>query len=168
MANASPKYVPSWMAQSKVLLFAAAGLPLGVPIEDMLRLVPEEDVLPMPLAHPALAGVMPSLEGVSPVFDLALLTPEASRRAPARKSEALVALFPHSEGSVGIRLERLAGLVPDVDPMSDALQAGLLSALPSGLRSFITSAATAKGQLFFFFSKDAFLAWVAAGGVEGP
>ncbi len=148
-------------AASRVLVFAAAGLPLGVPLEDLLRVVEVEEILPLPLAHPALCGVVPTLEGVSPVYDLARVagTPPAAPGTPFK-----VALFPHPRGSLGLRLDQLGGMADGVEAVGGALQKGLVSALPAALRTLVTGAATHQGRLFYFLSRDAFAAWVAAGG----
>jgi len=149
---------------SRVLLFAAGNLPLGVPLEDMLRVIPEEEVLPMPLAHAALHGVMPTTEGISPVYDLGVLFHGPMARALAmtsRTGDPLVALFPHAAGSVGVRVDRLQGLAPNVTPLTASMQKNLQLALPAAAQALCTGAATSRGQLFFFFSKDAFLAWLA-------
>jgi chemotaxis signal transduction protein len=146
---------------NKTLMFAAAGLPLGVPLEDMLRVVEAQDLLPLPLQHPALCGVMPSLEGVSPVYDLSLMGAGTGHVA---SGPGMVALFPHPHGSVGIRVEKLAGLADEVETVSGSLQKGLLQALPAAVQPLVTGAATHHGHLFYFFSKDAFLNWVVEEG----
>ncbi|MBI5494900.1 MAG: chemotaxis protein CheW [Deltaproteobacteria bacterium] len=154
---------PPAAGQGRTLMFAAAGLPLGVPLEDLLRVTETVEMLPMPMASTALAGVVESLEGVTPIYDLATLS-APSRGPPPRASTAagLVALFPHAHGSVGIRVDRLAGLSDAPEALGPDLQKNLVAALPAALQPFITGAATSRGQLFFFFSRDAFLSWVGA------
>lgn len=144
---------------NKTLMFAAAGLPLGVPLEDMLRVVEVEDLLPLPLPHAALCGVMPTLEGVSPVYDLSLMGGGTGHRASSAPA-GMVALFPHPHGSLGIRVEKLAGLADQVEAVTGALQKSLVAALPVAVQPLVTGAATHRGHLFYFFSKDAFLNWV--------
>jgi hypothetical protein len=148
--------------QTRVLLFSASGLPLGVALEEMAGVVEERGVLPLPMAHPALWGVLPNRDGASPVLDLGALMPGQARPPMLPNTERLVVLFPHQGGSVGVRVERLGGLAPGVTPLAEGLQKKLVAALPAGVQGWVTGAATAGGQLFFFFSRDAFLAWVNA------
>jgi chemotaxis signal transduction protein len=149
-------------ASQKVLLFAAAGLPLGVSLEEMLRVVDAEALTPLPHPHPALRGVLDTREGVCPVYDLAALGGSLEAAVTTGKG-GLVALFPHPAGSVGLAVDRLAGLADQVDALPQGMQRKLIRALPSTLQQLITGAATSQGQLFFFFSRDAFLSWVATG-----
>lgn len=152
-------------ASSRVLLFTAAGVPLGVHLEDLLRVVPESEVLPLPLAHPALVGVMEVLEGLCPVYDLAALAGVApGERAPG---EPMVALLGLPGGCVALRLDRLGGMAADVEPLAPDEEAAELERVPAALRPLVHGVARAGRDCFCFFSTDAFLDEVsrpAAGG----
>lgn len=153
-------------ATHRVLMFSAAGLPLGVPLEEMLRVQETDGMVPLPHPHPALRGVVDTREGVCPVYDLGALGGAAPSSLPDGKG-GLVAMFPHPAGSVGLAVERLAGLADNVTALPETMQKRLLKALPPAIQPLVTGAATRDGQLFFFFSRDAFLGWVASAKTAG-
>jgi hypothetical protein len=134
-----------------VLLFQAAGLRFGVSLADVSRLIVEEELLPVPFSHPAMAGLMDAdADGPVPVFDLSgLVDPTAiARHVPG----ATVALFPTGKGPVGLRLDKLHGTAATYEPITTVPPA------PAALLRTMGGAASAQGEPFSFFSPEAFLA----------
>lgn len=154
--------VPPPSSTGRMLLMQAAGLPLGVALEDLLRVSPEADVLPLPYPHPCLWGVMPTLEGACSILDIWPLAHGPDVPKPTLSGDRQVALFPHASGAVGLRLDHLAGLAPQVTPLPPEQQKAQLAALPAPVQPWLSGAARAGDHAFFFFSRDAFLAWVVA------
>jgi hypothetical protein len=164
-----------------VLLFEAAGIRLGVSLGDMLRLLPDGPLVPVPFAHPALAGLLVQSGGhddVVPVFELdrlaeptsgQLLDPRVrptlaspSPTSPAAAAAA-IAVIPTARGPVGLRLERLASTAAGYAPVEpDATDA---QEVPAALAPCIAGQArAADDKTFGLFSAEAF---VAALGLAG-
>ena len=147
------------MSDAQVLLFRAGGLRLGVFLAELRMLLTETELLPIPFAHQAMAGLMMSPEhGPLPVFDLSGLVDNA--RPAGHRSGATVALFPTARGPVGLRLDALLGTIARYEAIEPGA-AGEIHALAPALRATVTSVATHDGMRFFFFSPDAFLAGLA-------
>jgi len=146
------------MPGGQVLLFRAGGQRLGVFLAEVGRLLVEEELTPVPFAHPAMAGVLDTAEdGPVPVFDLfGLVEDEGAPRRHARG--ATVALFPTQKGPVGLRLEALLATISDYTALSGNEAQQLLDDVPAAMRPTLTQTArTADGATFAFFSPDAFL-----------
>lgn len=158
-----PRRMTSTIA-SRVLLFTAAGRTLGVPIEDLQRVVPQGPLLPLPLAHPALVGVIRTMDGLCPVYDLGLWVcgDRSVGELDDVHSERMVALFSHPDGAVGIRLEQLGGMAINVTASPPDEETQELMNLEPALRALVQGIGVAGGRRFFFFSTDAFLAAVTA------
>jgi chemotaxis signal transduction protein len=96
--------------QPQVLLFDVGGLRMGVLLAEVSRLLIEGELLAIPEAHAALAGVLDdAAEDLTlPVFDLqAFLWPE--RGNAAEHATSTVAAFATGLGQAGIRLSRQLG-----------------------------------------------------------
>lgn len=142
---------------AQVLLFRAGGVRFGVFIAEVGRLVVETAVVPVPFAHPALAGLLDDEEEEAvPVFDLFGLIPE--HRPPQEVRGARVALFSSEKGPVGLRMEAMEGGGLDYTFVSDPKETeAQLATVPPPLRAPITAVARDGRGPFFFFSPDAFL-----------
>jgi len=142
-----------------VLRFRAAGLLWGVFLAEVGRVVVEDGLLAVPFSHPAMAGLLVAgADGPVPVFDLRGLVDDAAPALPLSRART-VALFPTARGPVGLRLEELLGTVDKytgLDAQSiGALHKDVASAL---LRTMTGAARGIDGDMFSFFSPDAFLA----------
>jgi hypothetical protein len=147
--------------ETRVLCFQAAGHGWAVPLADMLRVVPEVELLAMPLPPAGLAGVMPDQEGVVAVYDLDALA-RGGRASTCPTGDALVGLFPHPGGAVGVRLERLHGLAGDLLPLGDSAERTIMDRLDAGLRPVVAGVAGREGHPpCLLFSRDGFMTTLA-------
>jgi chemotaxis signal transduction protein len=140
-----------------VLLFRAGGLRYGVGLADVQRLVVEDALVPVPFAHPAMAGLIDAGDdGPVPVFDLKGLV-DPSEVAGHTKG-ATVALFATQKGPVGLRLDELLGTTSTYAPQPQPPSATMDSDVPAALQRTIVGEARAETGSFSFFSPEAFLA----------
>ena len=145
------------MSQGQILLFRAGGLRLGVFLAEVGRLLVEDTVVPVPFAHPAMAGLLVAdADGPVPVFDLRGLTGTVLGQSADR--QRTVALFPTAKGPVGLRLEELMGTIASYEALDDDATALLHKEVAPALLRTITAAARTPDGAFSFFSPDAFLA----------
>lgn len=147
--------------RGQVLLFRAVGIRLGVFLAEVGRLLVEDTLLPVPFAHPAMAGLLVAGEdGPVPVFDLrGLVDPAAVPAAvPVASPRATVALFPTARGPVGLRLDELLGAAAVYEALNPEEMTSLHADVPAAILATITGAARNEDFRFSFFSPDAFLA----------
>ncbi len=146
-----------------VLVFSAAGERLAVSVADVLRIVVEGDVIPVPFGHRALAGVMRTAddETIVPVFDLRGLAEDAPP-PPRHVVGATVAIVPTARGPIGLRLDRLLGTAARYVRADAEVPVGLVGVVDgAGRADTVATASVDVGALpFFFFSTDAFIAAV--------
>lgn len=139
----------------QVLLFDAGGLPLGVFVAEVTRLFLEEELTPVPFAHPAMAGLIDGGSlGALPVFDLAGLFSETP--PPRAVPGATVAVFTTERGPIGLRMERRTTTASYryLDPVTEAVRT---DALPELARRVLMGASDSDAGPFFFFSPEAFI-----------
>lgn len=140
----------------QVLLFEAGGLPLGVFVAEVTRLFFEEELTPVPFAHPAMAGLLDAGElGALPVFDLAGLFSEAP--PPRSVPGATVAVFTTERGPIGLRMTRRTTTHTyryNLDPVTESVRK---DALPEPARRVVMGVGESDGGPFFFFSPEAFV-----------
>lgn len=140
----------------QMLLFEAGGLPLGIFVAEVTRLLLEEQLAPVPFAHPAMAGLIDGGSlGALPVFDLFGLF---SEERPARAVPgATVAVFTTERGPVGLRMERRT-TTPTYRYLDDpAKEAERLDALPAIARRVLMGVGESEDGCFYFFSPEAFV-----------
>lgn len=141
----------------QMLLFEAGGLPLGIFVAEVTRLLLEEQELtPVPFAHPAMAGLIDGgALGALPVFDLAGLF---SGQAPLRSLPgATIAVFTTERGPVGLRMERRT-TTPSYRYLDDpAAEAERLDKLPEIARRVLMGVGESEAGPFYFFSPEAFV-----------
>jgi hypothetical protein len=141
------------------LLFEAGGFPLGVFVAEVTKLLleGEDALLPVPFAHPAMAGLLDSeAVGALPVFDLVgILDPHV--RPPVSAPGATVAVFSTERGPVGLRSAR-RGTAQEYRYLDDFQEeAERLDELPMPLRSLVMGVGELSDGLFYFFSPEAFV-----------
>jgi chemotaxis signal transduction protein len=149
-----------------VLVFVAGGARLGVPLADVTRLTLEVDIVPVPFAHTAMAGLMRGDDGaVVPIFDLHGLDAAAGSRPRTRAAGATIAVLATARGPVGLRLDQLLGTASAYE--AAVVDEQTLQALSSGVRRTLggagrpRAASHAVGDApFFFFSAEGFIAAV--------
>lgn len=143
-------------AAQQVLLFEAGGLPLGVFVAEVTRLLLEEELTPVPFAHPAMAGLIDGGGlGALPVFDLAGLFSTAP--PPRAVPGSTVAVFTTERGPIGLRMERRTTTHMyryNLDPVTEAVRT---DALPEPARRVIMGVGESDAGPFFFFSPEAFV-----------
>lgn len=158
-------------AGSKLFLFTAAGFDFAVPIVDVDRLFEELDISPVPLCHPALAGVALDDDGpeprLIPIFDLRGFLPRAEDDAeeedlpeaiPVHVKGATVAVFQTETGPIGMRMDRLLGTSAVAQPIDDAsVVEERVAALGAELLTTVTAVARIEDRIFYTFSPEAFL-----------
>jgi len=147
------------ISAQQVLLFETCGYRLGVFVAEVTRLIlePDEALLPLPFAHPGMAGLLDSGEvGALPVFDLqGILTPSA--RPPVSKPGATIAVFTTERGPVGLRTDR-RGTAQEYRYLDDFQEeASRLDELPAALRGLVMGIGELPDGLFYFFSPEAFV-----------
>ena len=144
------------MIQGQILVFRAGGMRLGVFLAEVTRLIVEDTIVPVPFAHPAMAGLLVAGDdGPVPVFDLFGLIGET---APPTTRQRTVALFPTQRGPVGLRIEELLGTAASYSALDADATAALHKDVEPALLSTVTGAAQSADGSFSFFSPDAFLA----------
>lgn len=145
-----------------VLVFMAAGCRLAVSVGDVLRLIVETPVSPVPFGHRALAGVMPAGDDsgdVVPVFDLRGLVADAPP-PPRHVPGATVAVIPTAIGPIGLRLDRLLGTAARYDAAFDDIPLHLATVIDGAGRAGGGASVDVADHTFCFFSTDAFVAAV--------
>lgn len=143
--------------KAPLLLFSAGGFSFGVFVVEITRLLLEEQLAPVPFAHPAMAGLALMEDGRSlvPVFDVAGLVDPL--RPPKRRAGATIAMFPTDRGPVGLRLDAVAGTIEDYEPVSAEGAALFLSVLPDEVRRIVGGVALRDGSPLYFFSPEGLL-----------
>jgi chemotaxis signal transduction protein len=153
-----------------VLVFLAAGERLAVAVGDVLRLVVEGPITPIPFGHRALAGVMrvDDSDAVLPVFDLRGLR-EAEPAPPPHVDGATIAIIPTSIGPIGFRLDRLLGSAASYIAVDEATPAPVVGVVDGAGRADVVGASLEVGPApFFFLSIDAFIHAVGLSRRERP
>lgn len=152
----------------QVLLFSAGGLPLGVFLVEVTRLLEEQPLTAVPFAHPALIGLLDADDmGPVPVFDLErLVRPEA----PVHRSVAgaVVALFSTERGPIGLRMDAMRGTTTRYRYLEDAAERASVDALPEVARRSLTGFAESDQGSFHLFSPDAFVVALDLGQAGRP
>jgi len=149
-----------------VLVFLAGSHRLCVAVGDVLKLVVEGPVTPIPFGHTALAGVIDAGDGaITPVFDLRGLTADA---VPTHVEGAMVAVIPTSIGPIGLRLDRLLGTAARYTASAATSEqpapAGVSRVVDGVGKADGTASASIGDDVFWFFSTDAFIAAVGLAG----
>jgi chemotaxis signal transduction protein len=145
-----------------VLVFMAAGCRLAVSVGDVLRLIVEIPVSPVPFGHRALVGVMPAGDDsgdVVPVFDLrglAVDAPPPPRHVPG----ATIAVIPTAIGPIGLRLDRLLGTSARYDAVFDEIPPHIARVIDGAGRADVGARVDGADHTVFFFSTEAFVAAV--------
>jgi chemotaxis signal transduction protein len=142
-----------------VLIFLAAGERLAVAVGDVLRLVVEGPITPIPFGHRALAGVMrvDDSDVVLPVFDLRGLT-DGEQTPPAHVDGATVAIIPTAIGPIGVRLDRLLGSAVSYVAVDERIPATIARVVDRAGRVLQVDASLEIGEApFFFLSTDALI-----------
>lgn len=142
-----------------VLVFCAAGQRLAVAVGDVLRLVVEAPITPIPFGHRALAGVMrvDDSDDVLPVFDLRGLH-EVEPAPPAHVDGATVLIIPTSIGPIGVRLDRLLGTAVRYVAVDEPTPTALAGVVDAAGQAEAVGASLGVGEApFFFFSTGAFI-----------
>jgi hypothetical protein len=146
-----------------VLVFLAAGSRLAVAVGDVLRLMVEGPIAPIPFGHRALAGVMRAGDdddAVVPVFDLRGLDDDAPA-PPRHVPGATVAIIPTAIGPIGLRLDRLLGSALRYVAVDEAIPGHIARVIDRAGRADALGASLDIGEApFFFFSTEAFVAAV--------
>lgn len=141
----------------QILLFEAGGLPLGIFVAEVTRLLLEEaELTAVPFAHPAMAGLIDGgALGALPVFDLSgLLT---ATPPPRSVQGATVAVFTTERGPVGLRMDKRT-TTPSYRYVDDPeVEAERLDALPEVARQILTGVGDTDEGGFYFFSPEAFV-----------
>lgn len=148
----------SELSAQQVLLFEAGGFRLAVFVAEVTKLLLEgdEDLLAVPFAHPAMAGLLRNdAVGVLPVFDLVGAMEEGAR-PPTHQTGATVAVFSTERGPVGLRTER-RGTAQEYRYLDFKEEAERLDELPPALRELVMGVGELPDGLFFFFSPEAFV-----------
>jgi chemotaxis signal transduction protein len=143
-----------------VLLFMAGGTRFGVAVGDMLQLLQEGPITPVPFGHPALVGLMRAGSGPDtapvPIFDLRGLGDTAPEKTVPG---ATIAVVPTARGPVGLRLDQLLTTVDSYTPLTGTALEQFNAALPPELGSAVAGAASTRtGEPFFLFNAEAFVA----------
>ncbi len=151
----------------QMLLFEAGGLPLGIFVAEVTRLLLEESLTPVPFAHPAMAGLIDGGSlGALPVFDLHGLF---SGTPPERTvSGATVAVFTTERGPVGLRMERRTTTASFRYLDDPAEEAERLDALPEIARRVLMGVGDSEAGPFYFFSPEAFVLALDLGRAARP
>jgi hypothetical protein len=142
-----------------VLVFLAAGHRLAVAVGDVLRLVVEGPVTPIPFGHRALAGVMRVDDGddVLPIFDLRGLN-DLEPAPAAHVDGATIAIIPTAIGPIGVRLDRLLGTAVRYVAVDEPTPTGIAGIVDAAGRAELIGASLEIGEApFFFFSTGAFI-----------
>ena len=147
------------LTAQQVLLFETCGYRLGVFVAEVTRLTlePEKPLLPVPFAHPGMAGLLDGGEvGALPIFDLqGVLTPGA--RPSVSQPGATIAVFTTERGPVGLRTDR-RGTAQEYRYLDDFQEeADRLDELPEQLRHLVMGVGELPDGLFYFFSPEAFV-----------
>ena len=145
-----------------VLVFRAAGCRLGVAVGDVLQLVVEGPIMPVPFGHRALAGVMVvgDDDDVVPIFDLRGLD-EGAEAPPRHVAGATIAVIPTAIGPIGLRLDRLLGSAARYASSDAVTPPHMLRVVDRAGVADVKGASLEVGdEPFFFFSTDAFVAAV--------
>jgi len=155
-----------------VLVFLAAGSRLAVAVGDVLRLMVEGPIAPIPFGHRALAGIMrqgDDDDDVVPVFDLRGLD-EGAPAPPRHVPGATVAIIPTAIGPIGLRLDRLLGSALRYVAVDEAIPGHIARVVDRAGRADTVGASLDIGEApFFFFSTEAFVAAVGlADGARPP
>lgn len=143
--------------RAPLLRFSSGGFSFGVFVVEIGRLMLEEQLAPVPFAHPAMAGLQLLEDGRSlvPVFDVAGLADPL--RPLARRPGTTLALFPTEHGPVGLRLDQVGGTIEEYEPVSAEGAALFLSVLPDEVRRVVGGVALRDGAPLYFFSPEALL-----------
>jgi hypothetical protein len=155
-----------------VLVFLAAGSRLAVAVGDVLRLMLEGPIAPIPFGHRALAGVMRAGDdddAVVPIFDLRGLDDDAPA-PPRHMPGATVAIIPTAIGPIGLRLDRLLGSALRYAAVDGAIIPDHIARVVDRAgRADTVGASLDVGEApFFFFSTEAFVAAVGLGDGARP
>jgi chemotaxis signal transduction protein len=135
----------------RVLRFRAGGLELGVLVPEIAKIVDPAEVLRVPMAHPALAGLMVEEDGEqTPIFELhGLVDPRASFDEPLALTAFL--LFDTPVGRIGLRAELVRGTLDVYERAEDD------GDVDEAVRPALSGSGEADGDMFHFFSPGAFL-----------
>lgn len=152
----------------QVLLFSAGGLPLGVFLVEVTRLIEEQPLAAVPFAHPALIGLLDAADiGPVPVFDMArLVRPDAP--VHRQVAGAVVALFSTERGPIGLRMDAMRGTTKRYRFLEDEEERGTVESLPEVARRSLTSFAESERGTFHVFSPDAFVVALDLGQAGRP
>jgi len=138
----------------RILIFEAAGAALFTHITAVDRVVEEHPVVQLPFSAPGLVGLLEQDQELLPLYDLEALV----NQTPARERVldfALVAVLPTPEGRLGLRLDRLIGLFPPGEPVSEEGEPAV-TALPDRIRRSVSGVMRLQGLLSFHFAPDLF------------
>lgn len=143
-------------SDERLFLFSARGQAFAIPIVEVGRLLTETRLFPLPCAHPALAGIARDGSDLIPVYDLAGLL--SDQVVPAQNPGTNIAVFDTARGPLGLRMEALRGTTTTAVPLKDPADvASRIASLPPAGQTIVTAVGEVAGEIFFFFSPEAFL-----------